>query len=662
MKFSVKSHYLTGLAVPLSALRSTENSAIGEFPDLIDLGRLCQKVGVDLIQLLPINDTGLESSPYSALSAYAFHPVYLRIEDLPESNLVKQELNVFHGLYDKSKRLNFKQIVQDKFKILKSLYQQQIERVKNDTSLQNYVQFHPWVIPYSVFMDIKLKNHWAGWKNWKEHQNPTPDFLENYWNSPDHQADVLFFAWLQYHCELQMSTAVQELKKMDIALKGDIPILINEDSADAWAYPETFSLELRAGSPPEPGSPEGQNWGFPIYRWEVLAKNDYKWWKDRLLHADKFYEAYRIDHVLGFFRIWATPYKNFSANLGYFLPSFFLKLEDLQSRGFNQERIQWLSEPHLPGKLIRDQLGLEWANAVEKALIKLGQEDLYRFKPELEGERSINDLPLSPHAKNFLIQQFRNRALIKVSDSQWTPSWTYYNSTAYQSLNDHEKWVFDSLAQETWKRSEELWEEQGNRLMDLMKNTTSMLVCAEDLGVIPDCVPRVLQQKHILSLRIPRWARNWNHPGQPYYPVEDYPFLSVCAPSVHDTSTLRQWWYEETDHHGFLNAIQINEALGSDYNEDVAYKVIQGLLRSNSYLCIFAIQDFFALKTDLLENDPSEERINFPGTVSEKNWSYRIKNTISYLLTRNDWTQAIQNLTSERRSRGLSQDKKETLT
>lgn len=661
MKFPSKHHYLTGLALPLSAFRATEGSAIGEFPDLVELGRLCQKLGIELIQLLPINDTGLESSPYSALSAFALHPVYLKIEDLPDSHAVRRELSTFHALYDKSSRLQFRQIVLDKFKILKTLYDHQADRVAQDADLQRFVAENPWVVPYAVFMDLKLKNQWAGWQSWPEHRSPSEDFIRSYWESSENHRNVLFFAWLQQQGERQLRAAVQELEGMSIAVKGDIPILINEDSADAWAYPETFDLELRAGAPPDPGSPEGQNWGFPIYRWDVLARTDYRWWRDRLRQADKFYHAYRIDHVLGFFRIWATPHQNYSANLGYFLPSHFLSREDLHQRGFPDVRILWLSEPHLPGKSLRDNLGLEWAPVVEQALEQVNSEDLYRFKPSIVGEKSINALNISPHAKNYLIQQFRNRALVKTGEDRWIPSWTYYNSSTYQSLNDHERWVFDNLAQETWKRSEALWEEQGQRLMDLMKNTTSMLVCAEDLGVIPDCVPRVLQQKNILGLRIPRWSRNWNHPGQPYHHVSDYPFLSVCAPSVHDTSTLRQWWYEEPDHHGFLGAIDVNEPLGPDYDERTAHRVVQGLLKTRSYLCIFAVQDLFALSSDLLETDPNDERINSPGTVSEKNWSYRIKAPANQLVAHDRWIERVRALTDERRARPIPEAYKEVL-
>lgn len=659
MKFPRPHHYLSGLAVPLSALKGGTVGSIGEFPDLVPLGQLCQKLGLDGIQLLPINDTGLEPSPYNALSANALHPVYLRIEDLPQSTQVKNELATFHALYDRMPRLAFRQQVQDKLKILRGLYQHQVDRVLEDADLQRFIVDNPWVIPYAVFMDLKLQHGWASWQTWPVHRYPSEGFIEEYWNDPRHHRSVLFFAWLQYHCERQLRQAVQALEEMGVFLKGDIPILINEDSVDAWANPQVFSLELRAGAPPDPGSPDGQNWGFPIYRWEVLERQGYQWWKTRLAQADKFYHAYRIDHVLGFFRIWATPAQNFSANLGYFIPSEFVSQGELNQRGFGAERIRWLSEPHIPGQLLRDQLGLEWLEAVKACLEQIGREDLYCFRPNLGGEKAIQALPLSPHARQVLIGEYRNRALIWVEGKGFTPSMTYYRSRAYQSLSDGEKWTFDSLAQEVWRRSEDLWRQQGEKLMDLMKDTTPMLVCAEDLGAVPQCVPQVLRQKRILGLKIPRWARHWNHPGQPYEPVSEYPLLSVCAPSVHDTSTLRQWWYEEPDHSGFLGAIGINTPVDGDYTPATAREVMRGLMRCGSLLFIPALQDWLGLDEELREADPENERINVPGTVTEKNWSYRIKVPLDELALKDRWVEVVRSLVFERRQRPLPEEIKE---
>ncbi len=659
MRFPKIKKPLTGIAIPLSAIRTQETTAIGEFPDLAVLGGLCQKLGIEVIQILPVNDTGLESSPYSALSAFALHPVYLRIQDIPGHEQIKTELATFNARYSKTQRLDFKNILLDKLKILRNLYEALGKEIQENPELSGFIEKNPWIVPYSVFMDLKLKNQWSGWQSWTSFRNPSLEEIQKYWIDPSTRQGAYFFAWLQFHCENQLKNASMKLEEMNVSLKGDIPILINEDSADTWAYPDTFALELRAGSPPDEGSPEGQNWGFPIYKWEVLAKDGYRWWKERILQADKFYHAYRIDHVLGFFRIWATPQENFSSNLGYFLPSKFFSPKDLEAKGFGGDRLLWLCEPHMSGSLLRDNLGLEWAEAVKFALEKLGNEDLYRFQKKIVGEKALSELNLSPHAKFFLMGEYRNRALLKINDEAYTPSWTYYKSRAYASLNDHEKWIFDSLAQELWRNSEDLWKVQGDALMDFMKNTAPMLVCAEDLGAIPDCVPEVLEKHKILGLRIPRWSRNWNHPGQPYYPVEDYPFLSVCAPSVHDTSTMRQWWREEPDHHGFLESLGINEVLGEDYDIETAVKVIRGLMQSRSALTILPLQDFLALSDDLRTDNPEDERINLPGTVTDKNWTYRIKVSVEELANHKIWCELILSMTKVRGDMALLDGVKE---
>ena len=593
MKFPKIKSYLTGVAVPLSSLKTQENSGIGEFPDLKILGQWCHSTGINLIQLLPLSDTGFEPSPYSALSAFALHPIYLRLSDVPGAGEFTGEITELRTKYADLSAVAFQEILGDKLSILKKIFAKNFSSWEKSEDLHAYIKKNPWIVEYSVFSTLKHRRNLAGWQDWPDFQTPKKTEIEKFWKDEKNQHEVLFFSWIQYLCEAQLSSAAQELQTLGVSLKGDIPILINEDSHDVWANPELFSLHLRAGAPPDGGSPEGQNWGFPIYRWENLAKDNFKWWKERIKQADKFYHAYRIDHVLGFFRIWATPSANHSANLGYFLPHKTLKTPELLNLGFDEGRITWLSEPHIFGNELREALGDEATRVIGLCLSQVGTEDLYRFKSEVTGEKSISRMDLSEKAKQVVYTWFRNRTLMKVGDGEYIPLYTYYATRGYDSLGQEEKWNFDKLIQEALLDSETLWEKQGNELMDFMKNTTEMLVCAEDLGVIPDCVPRVLASHEILGLKIVRWARNWNHPGQPYYPVKNYPLLSVCTPSVHDTSSLRQWWDEEKDHRDFLEALDLVEESHQHYTPELAQKIITGLLGTSSLLAIFAIQDQF---------------------------------------------------------------------
>jgi len=632
----------TGTAVPLSSLRSHQSSGIGEFPDLVALGAWCRDSGLSLIQLLPINDTGYESSPYSALSAFALHPVYLRLSDLPGATAIEEKIRVLAAELNGRVTVDHTRVWAAKQTLLRTLFET-LEFTA--AAAEHWLSQNSWGRAYAVFWALRERYSRAGWQSWPKNQVVNATQIRSLWDELG--SDARFPVWLQIQAEAQLGAAVQALEGLGVALKGDIPILLNEDSADVWAHPEYFDLSLRAGAPPDGMNPEGQNWGFPVYRWDNLARDGYGWWKERLRHAARFYQAYRIDHVLGFFRLWATPQENHSAQLGHYQPVSPLTEVQLRTLGFDDGRLTWMSEPHIFGLELRERLGDEAGQVIDQALVRVGQEDLFRFRPSVLGEKDLTALAVSDQAKGALVQWFRNRALIRQADGSYLSTAQYYTSRAFDSLGPEERWAFEHLIQEHYDRAQKDWEEQGRRLLSFMKDSTSMLVCAEDLGSIPECVPRVLGEMGILGLKICRWARKWNAPGQPYDRVVDYPELSVCTPSVHDTSTLRQWWEEEKDHRGFLTALGLDPQSDGPYTPAQAKKILTALMTTRSRLCIVALQDWFALVDDLRTEDPAGERVNTPGTVGGANWAWRMK---PYLedLTKHPLTAQIRALTDLR--------------
>jgi len=644
MAFPSLDSSLTGTAVPLSALRSRHGGGIGEFPDLADLGAWCRDVGLSIVQLLPINDTGYESSPYSALSAFALHPVYLRLADLPGYSAVEERAKALAAELNARVHVDHGRVWAGKQALLHQIFS---HVAFSAADAETWLTTHSWGRAYAVFWALRERYARAGWQSWPDHRLVTEDDVLRLWSELG--AEARFPIWLQLQAEAQLGAAVKSLEACGVALKGDIPILLNEDSADVWAHPEYFDLSLRAGAPPDGMNPEGQNWGFPVYRWENLAKDGFGWWKDRLRHAARFYQAYRIDHVLGFFRIWATPAENHTAQLGLYLPAPRLADAALRSLGFDDGRLIWMSEPHIFGLELRERLGEEAGLVADAALVKIGQEDLYRFRPAIKGEKDLTSLPVSDHAKGSLILWFRNRTLMRQADGSFVPTAQYYATKAYDSLGQDERWAFEHLIQETNERVQKEWEAQGRHLLSFMKETTGMLVCAEDLGSIPDCVPRVLGELGILGLKICRWARDWNAPGQPYFRVSDYPVLSVCTPSVHDTSTLRQWWDEEKDHRGFLSALGLDPvADDGPYSPAQAQKVLGALMGTRSRLCIVALQDWFALDAGLRTDDPAGERVNTPGTVGAGNWAWRMKPYLEDLVAHPTFGPQVRGLTDKR--------------
>jgi 4-alpha-glucanotransferase len=350
----------------------------------------------------------------------------------------------------------------------------------------------------------------------------------------------------------QFRTAAEYLAGKGIALMGDIPILMNKDSADVWARRRIFRLDLAAGAPPDMYASMGQNWGFPVYDWEALERENYGFWTERLTESNKFYSCYRIDHVLGFFRIWSLPDRESTGVLGRFIPDVPIYRAELVALGFSPERIRWLSLPHVPTWRLVQAAGESAARgAASVALDRIGDEDLFLFKESIKGEKDIEALPsISPAARDCLLAAWRDRALFEYESGLFVSAWSYRSSTCWPTLSDREHEILESLFGKKAAEAEQLWAKTGKRLLGALSKAVPMLPCAEDLGSVPDCVPKVLEDLGILGLRVFRWTKQWREVGQPYIPIAEYPELSVACPSVHDSTSLRDWWEAEADRSG----------------------------------------------------------------------------------------------------------------
>jgi 4-alpha-glucanotransferase len=657
MKFSGFQEYKTGVLIPVFTLRSDQSCGCGEFLDLKTLADWCIKSGLNIIQLLPVNDTGDDASPYNALSAFALHPLFIRLDVLPElkdlttagKKSINAAISTLREATEKHATMEYKQVLDGKLDILFELFKLAKNSIIADTALATWMKSNPWVREYAAFRTLKSLHNSAGWQSWRaEYRHGNADVVTRVWKDSALGEKAQFHAWVQWRLEAQFRDVAEYVGKLGIMLKGDIPIMMNEDSADVWAHGNVFHLEQRAGAPPDMFAAMGQNWGFPIYNWDYLASHDYSWWRERLLQADKFYHAYRIDHVLGFFRIWTIDKHHQEGLLGYFKPSIYISRNDLHGIGFDDGRIRWLSEPHIHGGRLHEIFGMRSIEIIGRCFNRIGNEDLYLFKPEIRGEKNFNDLPLIDQERQHLLDMYRNRALLNVDEGLFCTTWTFRNCDRYQSLSDSERWVFEELVAKRAKESEELWQKNGEKLLRFMIETVPMLTCAEDLGVVPDCVPHTLSGLGILGLKIPRWAREWSKNGQPYIRIEDYPFLSVCAPSVHDTSTLREWWEREQDKWGFWDAMQFPGACPDQYSADTARIVITRMLSAGSALCMFQIQDLFALDNRYRVADAASERINVPGTVQKSNWAYRLPMTLESLVADGGFSGMLNSLTAER--------------
>lgn len=651
---------LTGTAIPLGALKTKRSCGIGEYPDLVAFASFCKKAGLSLIQLLPVNDTGTESSPYSALSAFALHPIYISIEALPEykavSTPVKKAVKALHQAHDTAPRFDYRQLRYGKLDVLKQVYGDNKLAIAqlwsdSDSDLRRWFAKNPWVVEYTVFMELKREFMEASWRQWpKKYSSMKEAKIVERWEDRNLREAHLFHVWLQWRAFEQFQQAAEAVQKKGILLKGDIPIMMNEDSADAWAHPEFFDDTMRAGSPPDGFNPTGQNWGFPVYRWKNLAKSDYSWWKNRLACASNFYQAYRIDHVLGFFRIWETSSRETTAILGRTEPSAPITFAELEKAGFDKDRIRWLSQPHVPTRAIEDVNNNDYLGThgyLHLLMDRIGEEELWLFKEEIQGDRDILEREDIPEPVRYRLAEFwRNRTLLPLGQDKFLPLWTYRDTTAWKSLSEQEQESLDKLIATKQKKQETLWEKQARTLLGELTSATDMIACAEDLGANPESVPRVLDDLSILRLCVVRWYRQWQEEGQPFVDFADYPAKSVVTASVHDSSTLRLWWLTEQDATDFYRDFPPEEAEGDIevgiYTPETARYLLSRIATSASNFCIHPIQDFLALQAVYYHSDPQQERVNVPGSVNEFNWTYRLPVLVEELAQDKDLQVAIK--------------------
>lgn len=314
----VRHHH--GICLPLFSLHSEQSCGIGEFFDLLPLIEWIKKIGFDIIQLLPLNDTGLDSSPYNAISAFALNPIHLSLHALPDAHKVPEwEEKIAHlKQLNTTPRIHYSVVRESKHFLLKEYFQAVFSEISSSDKYKAFLQEHEWVLPFALFKALKEAHEWKSWEEWPTHEkSPSQPGFEDLLN--EHQESVNLHAFIQFLCYQQMEDVKKAAEQAGVFIKGDIPILISRDSADVWSQRHNFLLYLAAGAPPDMYAKEGQYWGFPLYDWSELEKQNYAWWRKRLQIAAHLYHLYRIDHVVGFFRIWGIPL-NQSAKEGCFVP------------------------------------------------------------------------------------------------------------------------------------------------------------------------------------------------------------------------------------------------------------------------------------------------------------------------------------------------------
>lgn len=643
-----------GVAVPLFSLRTAQSGGVGEFPDLIKLVDWAKTTGLKMIQLLPLNETiathsWTDSYPYKSISVMALHPVYLNINKmgvLDEETLMIGFIHALSG-FNAHEVVHYDEVHKVKSKYFKMIFDQQMDFILQDTAyLEFFEKNRSWLVPYAAFCFLRDKNKTADFRKWVEYSTFNINDIDEL-TSPEkaEYPDIAVHYFIQYHAHKQLSESVAYARANGVVLKGDIQIGISPNSVEAWMQPELFNLEQQAGAPPDDFSYQGQNWGFPTYNWEIMSRDGYQWWKNRLIHMAEYFDAYRIDHILGFFRIWEIPANQVLGTMGHFMPSLPFTRDEIIDRGilFNEERF---AKPYIRDYFLFGLFG-ELTDEVKSTFLTEYEPGKYNLKPSYDTQRKIWDFfEKTKKGEELKGKESRIREglctlvseVLFIRDpyhpSRFHPRIAFHDTNSYLNMNDQMRYSLDELYIEYfYNRHEDFWRDEAMKKLPDIVHATEMLVCGEDLGMVPDCVSGVMHDLGILSLEIQRMPKDMNvefaHPA-------DAPYLSVCSTSTHDTSTLRGWWTEDrgVSERFFRNMLGQHGDFPAELEPWVAREILNQHLWSPAMWAVFPIQDLLAMDEKLRRNEINGERINVPA-VAQHYWRYRMHLTIEDLLKAN---------------------------
>lgn len=645
-----------GVNIPVFSLRSRESLGVGEFTDIKLLVDWAGKTGIRLIQLLPVNDTTAtrtwkDSYPYNAVSAFALHPLYLNIQSL----LGEEESQLARSVIRRRKQLNaldevdYEEVMRYKWDTIKKIYNQKKQDCFESADYRKFMETNQhWLVPYAAYSYLRDKFKTADFTQWKQYAVYKKTAIEKLTaKDQKHFDDVAVYYFVQFHLHQQLKAAVEYAHHNGIVLKGDIPIGVNRNSCDAWMEPELFHMDMQAGAPPDAFSEKGQNWEFPTYNWERMQQNRYDWWKRRFTQMSHYFDAFRLDHVLGFFRIWSVPRHAVEGVMGHFVPAIPVDVSAFQHNGIDFDFNRYCT-PFITDSVLQELLGDKQQRILN--FLDSPGEGRYVLKPAFATQRQVEQYfaALEVSEDNQWLQSVLFRLIANVIlfeaegsagtrfhfriDMERTTSFRYLDEVTRQKLKElYEDYFF--------RKQEALWAKEALQKLPALSAATQMMICGEDLGMVPHCVPEVMQRCGFLSLEIQRMPKQ---PGLEFFNPANAPVLSVVTPSTHDMSTIRGWWEEnrELTQHFFSNEMQ-HPGLAPYYCEPWVNKaiVIQHLY-SPALWSIFLLQDLMGIDGKLRREKPAMERINVPA-IPRYYWRYRMHITLEQLLKEDDFNNEL---------------------
>lgn len=548
---------LEGTVAPLFALRTGRSYGIGDLGDAVDFVSWLSSIGHSVYQMLPFYDTTFDytardSYPYNAITTYGLHPLYLDVRSLP-FYAESEELRTWEmraEVLNKSDRIQYEEVLQLKYEVMDACFVKWWAHGGSDD--EDFCDFweaeREQLLPYCLFCTLRDALRGKVVAGYPAFESAMVEWIDHGTVlGADARGEVMKHAFRQYYLDKQMRHLRAHAEEVGVMLKGDLPIGVSRDSVDVWQNPDLFHPEVNAGAPPDSFSKTGQNWGFPTYNWERMAEDNYAWWQMRLQSMSRYLHALRIDHVLGFFRIWSIPAEDGDPISGHYVPAIGYPSDDIR--------------------------GLE-------PFFVCDAEGMYHPMLRPEGAGLFSSLTTSE----------KERLL----------------------------WLRDSYY---YDRNESLWRQTAIGRLSAILSASKMLICAEDLGLLPRSIKEVLSGLELLSLEVLRMPK---HAGHDFVYPSDVPELSVMTTSTHDTSSLRAWWYTLSE--------EQQTQIASIYHltENTPASLIQALRRVPSTMLILPLVDWCTLTGYGDTVVPEDEQINFP-EIRHHIWNYRMYGKISDL-------------------------------
>lgn len=642
-----------GVAIPVFSLRTEANFGVGEFTSIQLLADWCANTGMQLIQLLPVNDTSAtltwkDSYPYAAISAFALHPLYLDV-DVVAGKKHQSLIDLYKSqreALNQAAEVNYEEVLKLKWEIIEKLFEQ---LHKETFALKDYKNFYKenehWLESYAAFCYLRDQNGTPDFNQWKEHATYNAKDVKKLLSPKSKQyKKIAIHFFVQYHLHLQLSTAVTYAHEKGIIIKGDIPIGIYRYGVDAWVRPDLYHMDMQAGAPPDDFAVKGQNWGFPTYNWEEMEADGFEWWKKRFHQMSYYFDAFRIDHILGFFRIWSIPVQQVEGILGYFvhaLPFEHFEIE-AQLGWFNKERF---CAPYITDTVLWEMFGPNHSKFHD--YLENTHPNQYRLKDDFNTQVKVQQYfaALEQNEENEKIKQglfdLISNLIFLEENGGYHFRFGMQNTLSYKHLSYDVQVRLEQLYNYYfYQRQDEFWKRAAMAKLPALKAATNMLICGEDLGMVPNCVPDVMQQLGILSLEIQRMPKQT---GIEFFHPADAPYLSVVTPSTHDMSTIRGWWEEDAvKTQRFFQDILKENGSAPFYCEDwINEKIIDQHIFSPAMWAIFQIQDLLGMDASIRRNNPADERINVPANPNYY-WNYRMHLTIEDLIQQEAFNQKIK--------------------